>query len=159
LSALSPSLRPMLEPEPPPSEEILEPDESALQPFEVTLPPLQPPPRIVTEVMRPNAPIEPPEREPFAAPPPSVALPDGGTRPRTFGEVRRADPTPLLRADDALHDAAGLGLQAMAVAPDFVAEERPGPFVAEERPGPFDERSTLARRLERELSAAERRLF
>jgi hypothetical protein len=137
------------EPEPM-SEVILQPDESALQPFEVTLPPLQAPPRIVTEVMRPNAPMEPPEREPFAAPPPSVALPDGGTRPRIFGEPRRAEPAPLLRADDALNDAAGLGLQAMAVAPDFVADERRTPF---------NERSTLARRLEHELSAAERRLF
>lgn len=52
---------------------------------------------------------------------------------------------PLLRAD-ALGD---VGLAAMARVPDFVVKESP----------PFDERSSFAKRLENELSAAERRLF
>lgn len=76
---------------------------------------------------------------------------------------------PLMRADDALSDA---GLQQLVVAPDFVvkpaSDEPPPPRIPEvlkkgepaERARPaFDERSTFARRLESELSAAERRLF
>jgi hypothetical protein len=80
-----------------------------------------------------------------------VALPEGSTRPRIYGEAHksRVELTPLLRADDALNDAA-LGLQGMAAAPDFIPDERRSAS---------DERSLLTRRLERELSAAERRLF
>ena len=77
---------------------------------------------------------------------------------------------PLMRADDALTDA---GLQQLVVAPDFVvkhaADEAPPPAripealkrgePAERARPAFDERSTFARRLENELSAAERRLF
>src|SRR5262249_27096990 len=74
---------------------------------------------------------------------------------------------PLLRADDALGD---LGLQQLVVSPDFVLKaDEPAPRIVEklkraaqpaEGAGPaFDERSTFARRLESELSAAERRLF
>ncbi|MCU1278520.1 MAG: response regulator receiver protein [bacterium] len=88
---------------------------------------------------------------PIAAPPPSVAV------------------EPLMRADDALTD---VGLQQMVVAPDFVvkhATDDPAPAripdalkreATGERARPtFDERSTFARKLESELSAAERRLF
>jgi len=59
---------------------------------------------------------------------------------------------PLMRADDALGD---LGMQQLMVTPSFVAKK------ADEAPRQpaFDERSTFARRLESELSAAERRLF
>lgn len=59
---------------------------------------------------------------------------------------------PLMRADDALGD---VGLQQLMVTPSFVAKK------ADEAPRQpaFDERSTFARKLEHELSAAERRLF
>ncbi len=84
-------------------------------------------------------------------PPPSVAI------------------EPLMRADDALTDAS---LQQMVVAPDFVVkhatddaaparipEALKGGESAERARPTFDERSTFARKLESELSAAERRLF
>ncbi|MDB4970063.1 MAG: response regulator receiver protein [Myxococcales bacterium] len=83
---------------------------------------------------------------PIELPPPSVAVPE-----------------PLLRADDALADA---GIQSLVVTPDFVERRRiPESLKRAEtlergaRPSTFDERSTFARRLESELSAAERRLF
>jgi ActR/RegA family two-component response regulator len=72
---------------------------------------------------------EPAEAKPDA-PPPSVTAPE-----------------PLMRAD-ALGD---VGLSSMASSPDFVMKESPRPA--------FDERSSFAKRLESELSAAERRLF
>ncbi|HEY2744483.1 MAG TPA: DUF4388 domain-containing protein [Polyangia bacterium] len=74
---------------------------------------------------------------------------------------------PLMRADDALSD---MGLQQLVVSADFVAKgdaapprivtklERADEPAERARPA-FDERSTFARRLENELSAAERRLF
>ena len=74
---------------------------------------------------------------------------------------------PLMRADDALGD---VGLQQLVVSADFVLKsDAPPPRAIEtlkraaaepERARPaFDERSTFARKLESELSAAERRLF
>ncbi|MGZ3407459.1 MAG: DUF4388 domain-containing protein, partial [Polyangia bacterium] len=107
----------------------------------------------------PQPPIETPRPSPpSVAPPPSIAPPP----PSVSIE-------PLMRADDALTDAS---LQQMVVAPDFVVkhavDDPAPPRIPEalkrgetgERARPtFDERSTFARKLESELSAAERRLF
>jgi hypothetical protein len=109
-------------------------------------------PRVQTEVLSGAAAAAP---TPLGAPPASVALPIARLTPES----------PLLRADDALADAAGLRIQAMASQPDFVAQVTDVPLVrpAERRPEPpgppGDERSSLARRLDRELSELERRLF
>jgi DNA-binding NarL/FixJ family response regulator len=96
----------------------------------VAAPPVAPPPPAPTPV--PGPPTAPP---PIAVePPPSIAV------------------EPLMRVDDALGE---LGLEELMVTPSFVAKK------AEEAPKQpaFDERSTFARKLESELSAAERRLF
>jgi hypothetical protein len=127
----------------------LPPKAEPIPPLEVTTP--APLPRQPTEILSAKT-LE-------DAPPPSVALPDTGTRPRIFGDARAVEPvapvepeTPpalddsLLRADDAMPDVAGLGLKSLA--PELSRRE-----------AAYEERSTLARRLERELSAAERRLF
>lgn len=109
-----------------------------------------PPPHPVPDEARVARPIE--AARPIETPPATVAV------------------EPLMRADDALTDAS---LQQMVVAPDFVvkhtADEPPPPAripdvvkrgepIERAKPA-FDERSTFARKLESELSAAERRLF
>lgn len=96
---------------------------------------------------------------------------DGGRRPssepaetvplRVELAKPAAAPEPLLRADDALD---GAGLQSLVGSADFVRRvERPAPGerrADEERTrDAFDDRGSFARRLESELSAAERRLF
>lgn len=106
--------------------------------------------------------MEADEPTPEPQPPPERPPPMDHAPPATIAVE------PLLRADDALAD---VGLQQLAVAPDFVVEqardERParlpeavkrGEPAERARPA-FDERSTFSRRLESELSAAERRLF
>lgn len=72
----------------------------------------------------------------------------------------------LLRADEALAEAAGLRLPALATSPDLRVElqpntlvDAPTPPVVSSRDAAFSDRSTFARRLDRELSEAERRLF
>jgi DNA-binding NarL/FixJ family response regulator len=127
--------------------------------------------RVPTEVMKGI--IEVPASKPhLEASLEKVEVPDDS---RVALPVETAPPAnvalePLMRADDALTDAS---LQQMVVAPDFVvkhaADEAPPPAripelvkrgepVERARPA-FDERSTFSRRLENELSAAERRLF
>lgn len=103
--------------------------------------------RVPTEVMK--GVVEVPSSVPHlddsaaaALPPGADAPPPGAAPPPTV-----AAPEPLLRAD-ALGDVA---LSSMTAAPDFVAKEPSRPA--------FDERSSFAKRLESELSAAERRLF
>jgi DNA-binding NarL/FixJ family response regulator len=110
-------------------------------------------PRVTTEVIPP-----PTAPSPLGPPPPSTVLPR---------------PEPLLRADEALADAAGLRIQSLATNPDFVmnvsesrGHEAAPPTPAPGPPGPedsqrwqFADRSTFARRLDLELSEAERRLF
>jgi hypothetical protein len=127
------------------------------------LPPEPPPepaavPRVHTEVLA-GAPIPAAQSEGLGKPPPSASLPI----------ARIATESQLLRADDALADSAGLRIQTMASQPDFVvqvsdvpvpprAEPARKPEPAPRSPG-ADDRSTLARRLDRELSELERRLF
>jgi DNA-binding response OmpR family regulator len=108
-----------------------------------------------------------PEASELSAPPPQATLPDRAPAPAVLAiggpalsGVARGAPA-LMRADDAIADAAGLGLSHLAVSADFLPPRREG---GESRalPAPvpaFDERSTFARRLDHELSAAERRLF
>jgi ActR/RegA family two-component response regulator len=100
--------------------------------------------RVPTEVMK--AVIEVPAATPHldataAAPEPAAEAKPDAPPPSV------AAPEPLMRAD-ALGD---VGLSSMAASPDFVMKESPRPA--------FDERSSFAKRLESELSAAERRLF
>jgi hypothetical protein len=73
------------------------------------------------------------------------------------------DPGRLLRADDVLAEAAGLRIQALA-SHDFAVRGENGengdaPAPRARTPEHFADRSTFARRLDRELSEVERRLF
>src|SRR5205823_2497973 len=95
-----------------------------------------------------------PPAPPMQPPPASIVLPLPGPIPAASSAEG------ILRADDAL---AG-DMMAMGMASDFVVREAPRPLPslptpATPLPGGDDERSTFARRLDRELSAAERRLF
>jgi hypothetical protein len=108
-------------------------------------------PRVMTEVL--PAPAARPARD-------QAALALGGEPDHSDG---------LLRADDALAEAAGLRFAALATSPglrvEVAARERPrDPPAAPVTPPaaevePFGDRSTFARRLDRELSEAEHRLF
>jgi hypothetical protein len=128
------------------------------------LPPVEPAPetaavpRVRTEVL-PGAPIPAAQSDGLGTPPPSASLPI----------ARIATESQLLRADDALADSAGLRIQTLAGQPDFVVQVSDVPLPPRVEParkpepaprGPgFDDRSTIARRLDRELSELERRLF
>jgi DNA-binding NarL/FixJ family response regulator len=103
-----------------------------------------PPPQRVPEEVRVARPVAPP---PTPVPGPPTAPPPIAVEPPPSIAVE-----PLMRADDALGD---VGLRELMVSPSFVAKK------AEQAPKQpaFDERSTFARKLESELSAAERRLF
>jgi hypothetical protein len=136
-------------------------------------------PRVATEVLggspRPTlAPLVDAALEGRPTPDALSTLATALGRPPASAALPRVDDglSSLLRADDALADAAGLRLQALATAPDFfvqvtdvpVAAPRPptaAPEPLERRPTstPVAGRSTLARRLDRELSELERKLF
>jgi DNA-binding response OmpR family regulator len=124
-------------------------------------------PRVEAVLDKVEATLEMDADEPTPAPQPLPPrpLPDEA---RVAPPVEPAPATvalePLMRADDALTDA---GLQNLVVAPDFVVKHPrdESPPAAAATPAParatpaFDDRSSFARRLENELSAAERRLF
>lgn len=115
-------------------------------------------PRVHTEVLS-GAPIPAAKSEELGTPPPSASLPI----------ARIATESQLLRADDALAESAGLRIQTLATQPDFVVQVSDVPVpprtepARKPEPAPrsqgFDDRSTIARRLDRELSELERRLF
>lgn len=89
-----------------------------------------------------------------------------GPPPRAPAPEPAPPAPPLLRADEALGDEVGLGL-ALSAGGELVVQVRetpPPPSRGElspppREPAPFVERSTIARRLDDELSAVERRLF
>ncbi|HZS37880.1 MAG TPA: DUF4388 domain-containing protein [Polyangia bacterium] len=90
------------------------------------------------------------------APPPTVTVP-------SKLPLSDTDPGRLLRADDVLAEAAGLRIQALASA-DFAVRSENGDPPAPRAPAGahaehFADRSTFARRLDRQLSEVERRLF
>jgi DNA-binding NarL/FixJ family response regulator len=113
--------------------------------------------------------VTPPFGAELGAPPPTAALPIGG-EPTSAG---------LLRADDVLAEAAGLRIQALAASGDFVVKSSPPSSPSPSSPSPsgdevpplpapragddrwrkLEDRGTFARRLQNELSEAERRLF
>jgi hypothetical protein len=106
--------------------------------------------RSPTEVILPT----PVPQPPLQPPPASIVLPKPGPIPAASSAEG------ILRADEAL---AG-DMMAIGMTNDFVVREVPRPLPslptpATPPPGGEEERSTFARRLDRELSAAERRLF
>jgi len=143
----------------PPVEDLLSAPsvESAPSLSPVEAEPPSPLPRVRTEVMSgPQTPS--PTEPPLGVPPPTASLPI----------ARITAESPLLRADEALAEAAGLRMQSLATQPDFVVQVSDVPLPpagkgatrkAEPRPSSPSERSTMARRLDRELSELERRLF